>query len=174
MWFVRYRIKLYFNIQHIFIGWLVMVEVEEIVDEWKLVEDKMGEEVAHHDLTISVVKCYKKKSVQKGKEYRYNSYLVPLKKDDGFSCKDEVIVLPAERLVELTKNVDGIQQQLDSKDNEIKHYEERLLKEQRRVGELEDALRIYNKKSIFRVWMHRRAGDFPQLTGGLEDEEKKE
>jgi hypothetical protein len=43
-----------------------------------------------------------------------------------------------------------------------------LLKEHQRADELEDTLKVYNKKSIWKIWTHR-AGDFPQLTGQIEE-----
>jgi hypothetical protein len=53
---------------------------------------------------FALIKCYKKKTKERGKEYRYNQYVVPLKKSDYFECKDDVVVLPANRLKDLMKN----------------------------------------------------------------------
>jgi hypothetical protein len=138
-------------------------------EKWVEVEDDVGEFMAVNDITRSIVKCYKKKTKQRGKEYRYNQYVVPLKKSDGFECKDDVVVLPAKSLSDLMKQLDEVRQQLDKKDNEMQHEHERLLKEHRRVDELEYALIVYSKKSIWKIWMHRRAGSFPQI---VEDVDK--
>lgn len=151
---------------------MVLVMVDD-VEKWEEVDGSVGEFMAVNDITKSMVKCYKKKTKQRGKEYRYNQYVVPLKKSDNFECKDEVVVLPANKLSDLMEQLDKKQQELDKKDNKMKHQKERLLKEHRRVDELEDALKVYSKKSIWKIWMHRRAGSFPQIAEDVDKDETK-
>lgn len=67
-----------------------------------------------------------------------------------------------EKVGELQKDVDQLTQ-------DQKEVRTRLSREQDRVNELEQALKVYNKKSIVKILFHRLAGDFPRIEGPGED-----
>ena len=65
--------------------------------------------------------------------------------------------------------VGDLQKEVDQVGNLKRHTEERLRKEQDRVNELEQALLVYSKKSVFKIFLHRLAGDFPQIEAPEEE-----